>query len=79
MPRLPRRLRHEDSVTLVEHLDELRQRLIVSLIAVAIAFAITYAFHKRIIEALARFWMRSSRRFTMSRQIAANKRPPRMR
>ena len=54
MPRLPRRLRHEDSVTLVEHLDELRQRLIVSLIAVAIAFAITYAFHKRIIEALSR-------------------------
>ena len=29
MARLPRRLRHGESVTLVEHLDELRSRMIV--------------------------------------------------
>ena len=34
MARLPRRLKHEDSVTLVEHLDEFRSRLIVSILAV---------------------------------------------
>ena len=30
--RLPRRLGHGDSVTVVEHLDELRLRLIISLV-----------------------------------------------
>ena len=39
MARLPRRLKHEDSVTLVEHLDEFRSRLIVSILAVIVAFA----------------------------------------
>ena len=36
MARLPRRLEHGDRVTLVEHLDELRSRLIISLIAIAV-------------------------------------------
>ncbi len=49
MPRLPRRLRHGESVTLVEHLDELRSRLLVSLLALAGGVAITYPFHERII------------------------------
>ena len=49
MARLPRRLRHEESVTVVEHLDELRARLIVSLLAVAAGFALTYGFRKTII------------------------------
>ncbi len=49
MPRLPRRLAHGESITLVEHLDELRSRLIISLLALAVAVAVTFPFHERII------------------------------
>jgi sec-independent protein translocase protein TatC len=51
--RLPRRLRHGEEATLVEHLDELRTRLIVSIVAVAGAFAVTFPFHERIVR-----WLR---------------------
>ena len=37
---LPRRLRHGEEATLVEHLGELRTRLIISLIALAAGFAV---------------------------------------
>lgn len=47
---LPRRLRHEEEATLVEHLTELRHRLFVSVIAIVPAFAVAYAFHSRLIE-----------------------------
>jgi sec-independent protein translocase protein TatC len=54
MRRLPRRLGYGEEATLVEHLDELRSRLIVSLLAVGLAFPITYYFHERLIEWLIR-------------------------
>jgi sec-independent protein translocase protein TatC len=47
--RLPRRLQHGDEVTLIEHLDELRSRLVISLVAVAAAFTVTWIFRKTII------------------------------
>ena len=47
--RLPRRLKHGEEATLVEHLDELRGRLIVMIGAVVLAFTVTYAFHHRLI------------------------------
>jgi len=47
---LPRRLRHGEEATLVEHLGELRARLIVSLIALAAGFAVAYGFHGRILH-----------------------------
>ena len=53
MARLPRRLKHEDSVTLVEHLDEFRSRLIVSILAVIVAFAGAYIFNDEILRWLA--------------------------
>jgi sec-independent protein translocase protein TatC len=53
MARLPRRLAHGESVTLVEHLDELRTRLIVSLLALAVGFAVAFPFHERIVRWLA--------------------------
>ncbi len=40
--RLPRRLRHGEEATLVEHLDELRSRLITGLGAIVVAFIFTY-------------------------------------
>jgi sec-independent protein translocase protein TatC len=40
--RLPRRLRHGEEATLVEHLDELRARVITSLGALVAAFVVTY-------------------------------------
>jgi sec-independent protein translocase protein TatC len=50
--RLPRRLDFGDRVTLTEHLDELRARLIVALAALAIAFGFAYGFRHQILEAL---------------------------
>jgi sec-independent protein translocase protein TatC len=50
----PRRLRHGEEATLVEHLGELRARLIVALSAIAIAFAVTYGFHGHLLDWLNR-------------------------
>ena len=47
---LPRRLRHGEEATLVEHLGELRARLIVSLLALAAGFGVAYGFHDRILH-----------------------------
>src|SRR5918912_5873 len=47
---LPRRLAYGEEATLVEHLGELRTRIVVSLLAVAVAFAVTYAFHARLVH-----------------------------
>jgi sec-independent protein translocase protein TatC len=50
--RLPRRLGHGQHAELVDHLDELRSRLVVSVIAVVAAFAVSYAFHARLLAML---------------------------
>ena len=47
---LPRRLDHGEEATLVEHLDELRSRLIVAIVAIVPLFILTFAFHERIME-----------------------------
>jgi sec-independent protein translocase protein TatC len=47
---LPRRLRHGEEATLVEHLGELRARLIVTIGALVVGFAVAYAFHDRILD-----------------------------
>src|SRR5215210_5026984 len=54
MARLPRRLRHGEEATLVEHLGELRARLIVSIAALVIAFVAAFAVHERIVRFLKR-------------------------
>ena len=48
--RLPRRLRHGEEASLVEHLDELRNRLIVSLVALAGGFTVAFVFHAHLIH-----------------------------
>ena len=50
MKRLPRRLRHGEEATLVEHLDELRARIFVSLGALAIGFAVAFVFHRHLLH-----------------------------
>jgi sec-independent protein translocase protein TatC len=50
MPRVPRRLAHGDRVTLVEHLDELRSRLIITLVAVGLGFAVAFALQDTILS-----------------------------
>ncbi|TML67619.1 MAG: twin-arginine translocase subunit TatC [Actinobacteria bacterium] len=50
MKRLPRRLRHGEEATLVEHLDELRARIFVSLGAVAVGVAIAFVFRDNLIR-----------------------------
>ena len=52
--RLPRRLRHGEEASLVEHLDELRARMIVALVAIVAAFAVAFIFHEHVIEWLTR-------------------------
>jgi sec-independent protein translocase protein TatC len=47
--RLPRRLRHGEEASLVEHLDELRGRLIVCLVVLVITSSVAYAFRRSII------------------------------
>lgn len=51
---LPRRLRHGEEATLVEHLGELRTRLLIALLAIGVAFAVAFAFHDTLIEWLTR-------------------------
>ena len=50
----PHRLPREEEATLVEHLDELRGRILLSLAAVAVATAVAFAVHNCILEWLAR-------------------------
>jgi sec-independent protein translocase protein TatC len=52
--RLPRRLSHGEEASLVEHLGELRARLLIALLALGLAFGVAFAFHEHIIEALLR-------------------------
>ena len=47
---LPRRLRPGEEATLVEHLGELRTRIIVSLLSIAVCFGFTYAFRAHLIH-----------------------------
>jgi sec-independent protein translocase protein TatC len=49
MIRPPRKLGHKEKAELVEHLDEFRSRLIISLVAIAAGFGVGYAFHARLI------------------------------
>jgi len=50
----PRRLRYGDEATLVEHLDELRSRIIIVLVSLGVATAVAFAFHTHILDALNR-------------------------
>jgi sec-independent protein translocase protein TatC len=54
MKRLPRRLGHGEEATLVEHLEELRQRIFVSLGALLLGFIVTYVFHHQVLDWLNR-------------------------
>jgi sec-independent protein translocase protein TatC len=47
--RLPRRLRYGEEASLVEHLDELRSRIIVILVTVAVFTIVTFVFHDRLL------------------------------
>jgi sec-independent protein translocase protein TatC len=50
MVRLPRSLGHGEEATLVEHLEELRQRLFVCLAALAIGFVVGYIVHAHLVH-----------------------------
>jgi sec-independent protein translocase protein TatC len=54
MVRLPRRLAHGEEATLVEHLGELRTRLLISIGSIVVAFAVAFAIQERILRWLAR-------------------------
>ena len=49
-----RRLEHEAEAPLHDHLDELRNRLIVSIIVTVVAFAVAFWRHEDIIDVLNR-------------------------
>src|SRR6476659_10645762 len=50
MDRLPRRLQHDEGATLVEHLEELRWRIIVVLCALALTTILAFVFHGHILD-----------------------------
>src|SRR6059058_4011404 len=50
MKRLPRRLAHGEEATLVEHLEELRQRLFVCIGTLLVGFIVAYVFHRHLIH-----------------------------
>jgi sec-independent protein translocase protein TatC len=52
--RLPRRLGHGEEATLVEHLGELRARLVIALLAIGAGFVVAFAFDEHVIEWLTR-------------------------
>jgi sec-independent protein translocase protein TatC len=54
MKRLPRRLHHGEEATLVEHLDELRARLLIALVALAVGGGVAFGFHKTLLN-----WLRA--------------------
>src|ERR671922_24385 len=54
MRRLPRRLSYGEEATLVEHLEELRSRLIVCIVALTVAFPVAFVFHDHLIRWLTR-------------------------
>jgi sec-independent protein translocase protein TatC len=54
MSRLPRRLGHGEEATLVEHLEELRQRIFVIIGSLAVASIAAFVFHSRILDVLNR-------------------------
>ena len=49
---VPRRLSHDEEASLVEHLTELRHRLVICLFAIVPAFAVAYVFHDELIARL---------------------------
>lgn len=50
MARLPRRLEHGDRVSLVEHLDELRSRLLICLSVIGVGFAVAFVFQDDVLR-----------------------------
>jgi sec-independent protein translocase protein TatC len=50
LKRLPRRLQHGEEATLVEHLGELRARLVISLLTLVPAFAVAFFFQEDIVR-----------------------------
>ena len=50
---IPRRVGSDERLTVVQHLDELRHRIIVSLVALIVAFAGLYAVHRPLLRLLA--------------------------
>jgi sec-independent protein translocase protein TatC len=52
--RLPRRLSHGEEASLVEHLGELRARLLIAIGAIAVGFVVAFIFHEHLIEWLSR-------------------------
>src|SRR5215211_1292431 len=50
--KLPRRLRPGEEATLYEHLGELRGRLIVCLVSIAVGFIVAFIFHDHLVRSL---------------------------
>ena len=50
MKRLPRRLTHGEEATLVEHLGELRARIVVCLVAITVGFIAAYVVHGHLVR-----------------------------
>ena len=54
LKRLPRRLQHGEEATLVEHLGELRSRILISLAAIVPVFIVAFVFRDTLIDLLTR-------------------------
>jgi sec-independent protein translocase protein TatC len=48
----PRRVGRDERLSVVEHLDELRRRVIVCVVTLLVAFAVAYGFHQQLLDLL---------------------------
>ena len=77
LKRLPRRLEHGEEATLVEHLGELRTRLLISLLTLAPAFVVAFYFQEDIIQLAERSRCPTTR--SSSRSASSSRSRPRSR
>ena len=71
-----RRVRPDEELSVVEHLDELRRRIIIAIASLVVAFGLAYGFHERRKEGTQHFHKAGEIARCVREMILAQKRAP---